>query len=71
MSSTKATRTPDHNAEPIGIGFSSIIATPVITIEKLQGSTNYFDWVDSIELWFMGQGYKDHLKKGVDFVAIS
>ncbi|RVW90427.1 Retrovirus-related Pol polyprotein from transposon RE2 [Vitis vinifera] len=33
----------------------------MITSEKLVGSENYLSWSASIELWFMGQGYEDHL----------
>ncbi|XP_071920701.1 uncharacterized protein [Coffea arabica] len=38
----------------------SITSSTIITIEKLKGS-NYFTWAADVELWFMGQGYKDHL----------
>ncbi|RVW36510.1 Retrovirus-related Pol polyprotein from transposon TNT 1-94 [Vitis vinifera] len=42
--------------------FSSVISgSPMITSEKLVGSDNYLSWSASIELWFMGQGYEDHL----------
>nr|CAN76348.1 hypothetical protein VITISV_028496 [Vitis vinifera] len=42
--------------------FSSIISrSPTITTEKLVGSENYLSWSVSVELWFMGQGYEDHL----------
>ena len=33
----------------------------MITLEKLVGSENYLSWSASMELWFMGQGYEDHL----------
>ncbi|RVW75359.1 hypothetical protein CK203_052942 [Vitis vinifera] len=33
----------------------------MITSEKLVGSENYLSWSTSVELWFMGQGYEDHL----------
>ncbi|RVW12366.1 Retrovirus-related Pol polyprotein from transposon RE1 [Vitis vinifera] len=33
----------------------------MITLEKLVGSENYLSWSISVELWFMGQGYEDHL----------
>ncbi|RVW35047.1 hypothetical protein CK203_079831 [Vitis vinifera] len=33
----------------------------MITSEKLIGSENYLSWSASMELWFMGQGYEDHL----------
>ena len=42
--------------------FSSIIfGSPMITSEKLVGSENYLSWPAFVELWFMGQGYEDHL----------
>ncbi|KAL6311415.1 hypothetical protein AAG906_035489 [Vitis piasezkii] len=42
--------------------FSSVISgSPMITSEKLVGSENYLSWSTSVELWFMGQGYEDHL----------
>ena len=33
----------------------------MITLKKLVGSENYLSWSASVELWFMGQGYEDHL----------
>nr|CAN66955.1 hypothetical protein VITISV_020634 [Vitis vinifera] len=33
----------------------------MITLEKLVGSENYLSWSISMELWFIGQGYEDHL----------
>ncbi|RVW70963.1 Retrovirus-related Pol polyprotein from transposon RE1 [Vitis vinifera] len=42
--------------------FTSVISgSPTITSEKLIGSENYLSWSASVELWFMGQGYEDHL----------
>ncbi|RVW63226.1 Copia protein [Vitis vinifera] len=42
--------------------FSSVISgSPMITSKKLIGSENYLSWFASVELWFMGQGYEDHL----------
>ena len=42
--------------------FTSVISgSPTITSEKLIGSKNYLSWSSSVELWFMGQGYEDHL----------
>ena len=38
-----------------------ISRSPTITSEKLIGSENYLSWSASMELWFMGQGYEDHL----------
>ena len=40
---------------------STISGSPTITSEKLIGSENYLSWSASVELWFMGQGYEDHL----------
>ncbi|KAL2332347.1 hypothetical protein Fmac_019928 [Flemingia macrophylla] len=33
-----------------------------ITTEKLDGK-NYLSWAASVELWFLGQGYHDHLEQ--------
>ncbi|KAJ9701070.1 hypothetical protein PVL29_006428 [Vitis rotundifolia] len=42
--------------------FSSVISgSPMITSKKLVGNENYLSWSASVELWFMGQGYEDHL----------
>ena len=42
--------------------FTSVISrSPTITSEKLIGSENYLSWSASVEFWFMGQGYEDHL----------
>eukprot|EP00261_Vitis_vinifera_P037496 XP_019078739.1 PREDICTED: uncharacterized protein LOC100256524 isoform X2 [Vitis vinifera] len=42
--------------------FTSVISrSPTITSEKLIGSENYLSWSAFVELWFMGQGYEDHL----------
>ncbi|RVW51677.1 hypothetical protein CK203_066805 [Vitis vinifera] len=42
--------------------FTSVISgSPTITLEKLIGSEKYLSWSASVELWFMGQGYEDHL----------
>ena len=35
--------------------------TPTITLDKLTGSENYQSWVDSMDLWFIGNGCEDHL----------
>ncbi|RDX67860.1 hypothetical protein CR513_53214, partial [Mucuna pruriens] len=40
----------------------SFSGTPTITIEKFN-SKNYRAWLESVELWFLGQGFHDHLKK--------
>ena len=42
--------------------FTSVLSgSPLITSEKLIGSENYLSWSASVELWFMDQGYEDHL----------
>ncbi|RVW98206.1 Retrovirus-related Pol polyprotein from transposon RE1 [Vitis vinifera] len=42
--------------------FTSVLSgSPLITSEILVGSENYLSWSASVELWFMGQGYEDHL----------
>ena len=42
--------------------FTSVISgSPTITSEKLIGSENYLSCSTSVELWFMGKGYEDHL----------
>ena len=42
--------------------FSSVISgSSMIASEKLVGSENYLSWSISVELWYMGQGYEDHL----------
>ena len=33
----------------------------IITLDKLTGSKYYLSWVYSVELWFIGNGCKDHL----------
>ena len=38
-----------------------ISGSSTITSEKLIGSENYLSWLAYVELWFMGQGYEDHL----------
>ncbi|KAL1185311.1 hypothetical protein V6Z11_A01G106900 [Gossypium hirsutum] len=43
----------DHNGS---------INSLAITIVKLQGGNNYISWAASVELWFTGQGFKDHLE---------
>ena len=45
--------------------FINFANTPVISSEKLNGSGNYMSWFASVELWFVGQGYEDHLVKRV------
>ena len=42
--------------------FSSVISgSPMIISDKLVDSENYLSWSASVELWFMGQDYEDHL----------
>lgn len=48
-----------HQVKPL---FSSISSSLAITIVKLQGGNNYISWAASVELWFTGQGFKDHLE---------
>ena len=40
---------------------SCVFRTPMITLNKLIGSENYQSWVDSVDLWFIGNGCEDHL----------
>ncbi|RDX86298.1 hypothetical protein CR513_32370, partial [Mucuna pruriens] len=40
----------------------SFSGTPTITIEKLNWK-NYRAWSESVELWFLRQGFHDHLEK--------
>ncbi|RDX57760.1 hypothetical protein CR513_62976, partial [Mucuna pruriens] len=40
----------------------SFSGTPTITTKKLNWK-NYRAWSDSVELWFLGQGFHDHLEK--------
>nr|KYP51532.1 hypothetical protein KK1_026558 [Cajanus cajan] len=39
----------------------SISGTLTITTEKLNGK-NYLSWAAFVELWFLGQGYHNHLE---------
>ena len=42
--------------------FTSVLSgSPTIISKKLIGSENYLFWSAYVELWFMGQGYEDHL----------
>jgi len=45
----------------------SLSATPIITSAKLNWK-NYSFWSASVELWFLGQGYHDHLGKEVSTI---
>ena len=45
-----------------GQTFNSFVSgTPMITLDKLTGSENCQSWVDSVELWFIGNSCEDHL----------
>ncbi|XP_027941967.1 uncharacterized protein LOC114195627 isoform X2 [Vigna unguiculata] len=46
----------------------SLSATPIITSAKLNWK-NYSSWSASVELWFLGQGYHDHLEKEVSNIS--
>lgn len=53
-----------------GTSFSLVLSeTPIITLDKLVGSTNYLSWVDSMQLWFIGNGYEDHLTTTNDKIS--
>ena len=42
--------------------FNSFVSgTPKITLDKLMGSENYQSWVDSVNLWNIGNDCEDHL----------
>ncbi|XP_075075263.1 uncharacterized protein LOC142162667 [Nicotiana tabacum] len=45
--------------------------SPTITIVKLDGSGNYTSWAASVQLWFIGQGYEDHLIKNYTEIGAS
>lgn len=42
--------------------------TPTITSEKLNGK-NYLAWSARVELWFLGQGYKEYLKQSSEHIS--
>ncbi|RDY01360.1 hypothetical protein CR513_15325, partial [Mucuna pruriens] len=44
------------------VSIISFSRTPTITTEKLNWK-NYRAWSESVELWFLGQGFLDHLEK--------
>ena len=46
----------------------SFSGTPTITSEKLNGK-NYLAWSASVELWFLGQGYQEHLKQSSEQIS--
>ena len=42
--------------------FNSFVSrTPMIALDKLMGSENYQSWADSLDLWFIGNGWENHL----------
>lgn len=41
---------------------TSFLGTPIITSEKLNGK-HHMSWFASFELWFLGQGFCDHLEE--------
>ena len=44
-----------------GQTFNSFVSgSSMITLDKLTGSENYQSWVDSEDLWFIGNGCEDH-----------
>jgi len=45
----------------------SFSGTPTIATAKLNWK-NYLSWSASVELWFLGQGYHDHLEKNINAV---
>ena len=51
--------------------FSSFMSgTPMITVNRLQGSDNYQSWVNYVTLWFTGNGVEDHLISTKSSVAV-
>ncbi|KAG8640780.1 hypothetical protein MANES_13G081001v8 [Manihot esculenta] len=53
------------NQNTLNTGSESLKPVFSIAAVKLQGSNNYVSWAASVELWFVGQGYDDHLTKNV------
>ncbi|XP_075095402.1 uncharacterized protein LOC142173681 [Nicotiana tabacum] len=51
--------------------FTSISNPSTITTVRLQGSDNYTPWSSLVEMWFMGQGYEDHLVKSASDIDTS
>ena len=46
----------------IASSFSSFLSgTPMTTVNRLKGRDNYQSWVNSVTLWFTGNGVEDHL----------
>ncbi|KAH0724793.1 hypothetical protein KY284_000658 [Solanum tuberosum] len=50
---------------------SYISSSLLITTMKLEGSNNYTPWSSSVKMWFMGQGYEDHLVKTASDIVVS
>jgi len=46
----------------------SFSGTPTITSEKLNGKY-YLAWSSSVELWFLGKGYEEHLKQSSESIS--
>ena len=62
----------DNHITPNQIVKSIVSSIPslVITRVKLDGSGNYTSWAASVELWFIGQGFENHLlKKSINIGA--
>ena len=47
-----------------------LVGTPMITVNQLKGSDNYQSWANSVTLWFIGNGVKDHLTSTESSVAV-
>ena len=41
--------------------FLLLLSLDLLLSEKLIGSENYLSWSAFVKLWFVGQGYEDHL----------
>ncbi|WVY98722.1 hypothetical protein V8G54_030873 [Vigna mungo] len=68
VSHTFSTNTDDFGmTSSTGINFS-LSTTPTITSAKLNWK-NYLSWSSSVELWFLGQGYHDHLEQDVSTIS--
>ena len=45
-----------------GQNFNSFVSgTPMITLDKLTRSENYQSWMDSVDLWFIGNACENNL----------
>ena len=56
-----ANKAPSFSSYPYG--------TPMITMNRLKGSDNYQSWANSVKLWFIGNGVKDHVASTESSVA--